>query len=366
MLLDVESADEVRAQIARILGSRTLRQAETLRRLFSCLAEKSLSGEAAELKEYSVGVDVFGKPPDYDPQKDASVRIQAGKLRQKLEEYYRTEGQKDPLVVEFPKGHFALKFTRRAAGPTPVVREMRLWRGLAAALALLWLASMTWFLLIRPAARNPLTAEQRAIWGPLTGGDRPLLLCLGTPLFIKESRGFHRSPKVNRWEEADDSADLEWLRPQILSGGAVPVHIYTGVGDAMGAVEVARLPSAAGIRFALRRSSAVSWEELSHSHIVFLGPPKYTPRLNEIPARMDLVMDGRRIRNLRPRAGEPEFLEGNWPDDSPYVVEDYALISRVPGVHGRSRYLILSASSTEGTAAAALYVTDPKFSAELV
>ncbi|NWF85499.1 MAG: hypothetical protein HXY18_16920 [Bryobacteraceae bacterium] len=233
-----------------------------------------------------------------------------------------------------------------------------------AGLWLLTVAGLMTYLAQRP---QRMTREQRAIWAPLLDEDRPVLLCLGTPLFIKDSsRGFFRSPRVNRWEEALQAPDLDWLKPRILSDDAVPVHIYTGVGDAMGAVEVARLLSAAGARFNVRRSSAVSWEELVHNHIVFLGPPKYTPRLNEIPLKLDLVMEGRQIRNLRPGAGEPSFLEGSWPDASPYIIEDYALISRVPGVHGRSRYIILSASSTEGTAAAALYVTDPKFTSEFV
>ncbi|MGQ9917848.1 MAG: hypothetical protein ACUVS7_10565 [Bryobacteraceae bacterium] len=366
MILDIESQDGPRSQIARILASQAFQRADALKRLLAYLAEKTLTGEAADLKEYSIGVDVFGKPPDYDPQKDASVRIQAGKLRQKLEEYYRGEGANDPVVVEFPKGHFLLRFTRR---PEPAQAHGR--TGLSSwwlvpAVAGGFLAGLLAFLWLGALRLPPLTEEQRAIWGPLIDGKRPVLLCLGTPLFIKDSRGFYRSPRVNRWEEAADSPDLLWLRPQILADRAVPVHIYTGVGDAIAAVEVARLLFAAGARFSVRRSSAVSWEELLHNHIVFLGPPKHTPRLNEIPVRLDLVMEGRRIHNLRPRDGESEWLEGNWPENSPHVLDDYALISRVPGVHGRSRYLILSASSTEGTAAAALFVTDPRFSAELV
>jgi hypothetical protein len=364
MLVDSDSGEASKEQVARILRSETLRQAETLKRLFAYLAEKSLSGEAAQLKEYAIGVDVFGKPADYDPQRDASVRIQAGKLRQKLEEYYRKEGQNDPVVVDFPKGHFELRFSPKTV-PAPAP-PLRAWKRMALALAGLWLVTVAAFLAWLARQPRDMTAEQRAIWAPLIEEDRPVLLCLGTPLFVKDARGFFRSPRVNRWEEALQAPELDWLKPQIQSDKAIPVHIYTGVGDAMAAVEVARLLSATGARFTVRRSSAVSWEELVHNHIVFLGPPKYTPRLNEIPVRLDLVMEGRQIRNLRPRAGEPAFLEGNWPDDSPHVIEDYALISRVPGVHGRTRYLILSASSTEGTAAAAQYVTEPKFASDFV
>lgn len=364
--MQAEHAPEeaARQQIDRILHSQTFRHAEGLRRLLGYLAEKSLAGEAAQLKEYSVGVDVFGKPVDYDPQKDASVRIQAGKLRQKLEEYYRREGAADPVLVEFPKGHFELLFVRNRPGPEAAPRTA-FWRRVALGLGAAWLITAGAFLLSRPGAPRAMSPELRALWLPLIEKDRPVVICLGTPLFFKFSQGFFRSPGINRWEEAEQAAGLEWLRPELETGKAQPVHIYTGVGDAMGAVEISRLLAAAGARFTIRRSSALGWDELAQHHIVFLGPPKYTPRLNEIPARLDLVMEGRRIHNLRPRAGEPEWLEGNWPETARHVVEDYALISRLPGVHGRTRYLILSASSTEGTAAAVLFVTDPKFAAEL-
>lgn len=365
MLLEADSAGEAREQVRRILASETLRHADSLKRLFAYLAEKSLAGEAAALKEYVVGVDVFGKPQDYDPQKDASVRIQTGKLRQKLEEYYFKEGACDPVRIEFPKGHFELHFRRNDAIQPGAVPQ-RQWKLAALVLGAAWVATCAAWFLWHAGLWEALTSEQRALWAPLISEDRPVLICLGTPLFVKGPPGFFRSPLVNRWEEALESPDLEWMRADIAAGRATPVHIYTGVGDAMAAAEITRLLTAAGARFLLRRSSALIWEDLAHHPIVFLGPPKYTPRINEIPVQRDLVMEGRRIRNLRPRPGEPETLEGSWPDHSPHVVEDYALISRVPGLHGRTRYLILSASSTEGTAAAAQFVVDPKFAAELV
>jgi hypothetical protein len=365
MLIEPVSDDLAREQVDRILRSEVLRNAEALRRLFAYLAEKSLAGLAPRLKEYSVGVDVFGKPEDYDPQKDPSVRIQASKLRQKLEEYYLKEGQNDPVFIEFPKGHFQLQFRRREEA-VPAGAPRWKWKTVALALAAAWGITLAAFLLPRAFRPSPLTPEQRAIWSPLLEGNRPLVLCLGTPLFIKTEQGFFRSPQINRWEEVQESASLGWLKAELASGGAKEVHIYTGFGDALGALEIARLVCAAGRSFLVRRSSALSWDELLNVNVVFLGPPKYTPRINEIPAPMDFVMEGREIRNLRPKPGEPASFQGNWPNDSPYVTEDYALISRIPGLHGRGRYLILSASSTEGTAAAALYVTDPKFASELV
>ena len=106
---------EMKAEVDRILQSETLRHAEALRRLLAYLAEKSASGEADHLKEYTVGVDAFGKPAEYDPRHDSIVRLQAGRLRQKIAEYYRTEGKDDPIIIDLPKGHFRLQCETRSS-----------------------------------------------------------------------------------------------------------------------------------------------------------------------------------------------------------------------------------------------------------
>ena len=99
----VITAQEVAAEVARVAGSRTLRGNETLQRLLTYLADRTLDGSAEALREYKIGVEVFGRPADFDPQEDASVRVQIGRLRQNLEEFYRTEGATDPILIELPK-----------------------------------------------------------------------------------------------------------------------------------------------------------------------------------------------------------------------------------------------------------------------
>ena len=83
------------------------------RNLLQYLAEKSLSGTADSLKEYTVGLDVFAKPASYDPRQESVVRMHVARLRQKLAEYYRTEGVDDPVIVDVPKGGFRVTFETR-------------------------------------------------------------------------------------------------------------------------------------------------------------------------------------------------------------------------------------------------------------
>ena len=108
-------------QIERILQSETLRSSEALRRLFRYLADKTLDGQADQLKEYTVGIEGLGKPATYDPRQESIVRIQAARLRQKLSDYYHGEGKLDPIVVELPKGHFKLRFGTGADRAEPEI-----------------------------------------------------------------------------------------------------------------------------------------------------------------------------------------------------------------------------------------------------
>src|SRR5450759_609688 len=108
-----------RVEFQRVLESESFRNSDSLRRLLSYVAERSLNRTADGLKEYVIGVDVFGKPPSYDPQKDASVRVQISRLRQKLDEYYKGEGSGTPYRLVLPKGHFTIRFEPRQSEAAP-------------------------------------------------------------------------------------------------------------------------------------------------------------------------------------------------------------------------------------------------------
>src|ERR1700730_16327244 len=107
-------------QVQRIIQSKAFRTSEVHRNLLHYLAEKSLSGTADSLKEYTVGLDVFAKPASYDPRQESVVRMHVARLRQKLVEYYRTEGVNDAVMVDVPKGGFRVTFEQREIALDPV------------------------------------------------------------------------------------------------------------------------------------------------------------------------------------------------------------------------------------------------------
>jgi serine/threonine-protein kinase len=90
-----------------VLGSATFQQVDRLKRFLQFIVTEQLEGRGDGLKEYVVGVQVFGKDSSFDPRTDPIVRVQARRLRARLDRYYRAEGHADDLIIELPKGGYS-------------------------------------------------------------------------------------------------------------------------------------------------------------------------------------------------------------------------------------------------------------------
>jgi Tol biopolymer transport system component len=167
---EVPAADAIRAQLQAILNSPPFLRSQRLRRFLTFLVDESLEGRGSQLKEYTIGVAVFDRRPDYDPQTDPTVRVHAGKLRDRLREYYLTDGRDAVVRIELVKGSYAPVFetTRSAAiettGATAISPGRR--RGAAVVIAAVLIAGLGaayW------SRRSPPTVlPSRADWVQLT------------------------------------------------------------------------------------------------------------------------------------------------------------------------------------------------------
>jgi hypothetical protein len=108
------SVEEIQEQLQRILHSDTLRNSYTLQQLLQFLGMRAIQGSAEGLKEYTIGVEAFGRKPEFDPKTDTIVRVQTHRLRQKLKEYYEKEGLHDSVLIKIPRGHYSPSFELRA------------------------------------------------------------------------------------------------------------------------------------------------------------------------------------------------------------------------------------------------------------
>ncbi len=108
----------VRSHLAQILASPAFATAKSAGRFLRYVVEETLAGHGGQLKEYVIGVEVFGRGEGFDPRADAVVRVEATRLRQRLREYYRSDGRSDRIAIEIPKGGYIPVF--RSLGPATV------------------------------------------------------------------------------------------------------------------------------------------------------------------------------------------------------------------------------------------------------
>ena len=150
--------DEIRCQLDRILASEPFVNSDRLSRFLRYVVERTLSGEGDRLKEYVIGTEVFERGEQYDPRVDSIVRVEAGRLRAKLDEYYNGPGCDDPVVIRMRRGGYTPAFESRAVSPARPDRRMLPVAGAAAALLLAGIAA--WGTLFWAAAARPFGSAQ--------------------------------------------------------------------------------------------------------------------------------------------------------------------------------------------------------------
>jgi hypothetical protein len=349
----VSELDAKQVQIQRIVQSKAFKTSEVHRNLLLYLAEKSLAGTAQNLKEYTVGLDVFGKPASYDPRQESVVRMHVGRLRQKLTEYYRTDGQADPIIVELPKGAFTLTFAARpAVGAAPgdaasswtiSTREIALAGSLLLAIVF---AGYFGLKLVRvektAAATSPLpwTSDLQQLWGPLLSSDRPLMVTLSTDPFHASAQGV------------------------AASVGASGV---TGVGTANAAFLLGQFLGQRKRNVFPIRSDLLSMGEIAMGDVIFVGSTVGKPQIQAIPpVEQPFVLTPEGVKNLKPAAGEPAFLADALSKAGQDFEESHALISNLPGLYGNGKILYLAGNTIASVMGAVQALTDPDLARQLV
>lgn len=326
------ASEATQAQLERILQNKALRLSEVQRRLLTYLADKSLAGEADDLKEYAIGVDAFGKPPSYDPRQESVVRMHVARLRQKLADYYRSEGADDPILVDLPKGSFKVTFEPRSAAlpATPVAVEKPAERrtpvlyaaGLVVLVAVLLYSAVHISRAERTASDLPpgWSPDLQQLWAPLLTPARPLALCIAEASF----------------------------------------------GTASGAFRLGQFLGARKPDLLVTRGNQLSMPEIAMDNLIFLGPATGNRQIQALPAVQQIVLEPDGIRNLNPRPGEPAFLSDRVAQNTPGVEESHALISHTPGLYGSGDILYLSGNQVSSVMAAVKAFTDPNIARSLV
>ncbi len=380
-------------QVERVLHSEELRGSEVLRRLLKFLAEKSVSGEADELKEYVVATDGLGKPASYDPRHNSAVRIQVGRLRQKLADYYRREGQEDPVVIEVPKGHFKLKYElregsgARSAGLSPEAapieskRRKSLWAAtsgmrlasMAAGIAMAIAVGVAYYW-ARPAGAKATSisytpswnTDLEELWRPFIATNRPMIVAIEDPLFVEldgRKGVYYRDKTLNTWSEIKSSPTVEALRGALKNHELAPSRYYTAFGEVDASFLLARLLGSKVQNLSVVKTTDLSLRELADNNVVFVGVENifFNEQIQAAPVETPLQPVHEGIRNLHPGPNEPETFVDEYSTAPTEEGVAYALVTHLPGPLGGNDVESFTSSRAAGYVAAVKAFTDPLF-----
>jgi hypothetical protein len=382
------------AQVQRILHSDELRTSEVLRQLLKYLMEKALSGDADQLKEYTVAIDGLGKSSNYDPQHNSAVRIQVGRLRQKLAEYYRGEGKDDTVLIDLPKGRFKLTCELRSTPSStstnpvlpPAVTPDRpannglqigslgflLWLALTFAVTLCAvLLTLRWSPGAGKSASQSITPELQSLWEPFLDSKRPLVISIEDPLFVelRSSPGiYYRDRSLNRWADVLTSPAVTGIQTVLKNNDIQPSRYYTTFGEANASFLIGKLLGPHTQNISLVKSSQISFQQLADNNVLFVGVQNlfFDEKLQELPIAAQLVPVLEGIRNVHPGPGEPALFIDQYSTAPAEQGVVYALVTRLPGPLGNSDVESFTSNRSAGYLGAVQWFTDPSFARKLV
>jgi len=338
------SPEQVREQLDRILRSGSFRNAPALQRLLQYVTSKSAEGQLTHLKEYTIGIDVFGRGNSYDPKIDPVVRVEMHRIRQKLREYYKTEGANDPIFVEIPTGHYvpsigirsSLVLTQKGLSetadpaPSPIDRLPGAANGKAAVatestrrflqlfathpIAAIGVLCLVAALVVSGAlikarwpdlgiahrAASPSASDSsipnpgdavRDFWAAFLGKDQQPIIGYANAIFLIDRTNdlfrFRSGASDNRGSPVDAHLARQFASNPSLVAKAGPLfyeYSYTGTGDMEAVWRITRLFSRMGYDTTLKRSRLVTIHDLQEHNVILVGSSFQNDAVAKLPS----------------------------------------------------------------------------------
>jgi hypothetical protein len=329
----------VLAQLERILGSPSFRNSKRYSRFLRYLVEQTLAGSAGVLKERMLGVDVFGRPAEYDNYSDPVVRMAAGEVRKRIAQYYHDPGRERELRIDLPLGSYVPEFIETVLPPEqsappaipatpaavlPARRPVRLLTGIACA-AVMVAALALWHPWVRPGAFEK-------FWQPFLDRGSPVIICVARLRF---------GGTAPNQPTASLPAFLAWS-------------------DSSTATKVASLIASTAHSYQLKRDDDLTFEDLRRGPSILIGAfnDVWTLRLTE-NLRFEFQNEGtlRWIgdrNNPASRAWSTDFSSAARP-------RDFAVVSRLLSSRSGRPVLTIAGIGPSGTEIAGEFVANRAF-----
>jgi len=379
---------EKREELSRILSSKFLSNSPKKTRFLEFVCEQTFVGNGDKLNEYQIGVEVYERGVDFNPQRDPIVRVQAHEIRRLLKKYYEEDGKMSPLRMDLPAGHYVPIFTRNSEQelveeesrnsslPPQRLRSDRLPWALTAGFGVLSVALAGLLVLSWTARSGPshspgasLPESLQWFWEPfLATGEGPLITIPNHPLLRAAHDGDspqtladgHEIPKSSL-PEFRDTIHFHELKRFIF----VPsLTDFTSVGETLGLVNLCEMFATVGQKCRVQQSRLVNLDEIKADNAILLGGNQAWS------GRVFLNLEGFQFQggiifNRNPRPGEQAEYKPEFDSVTNHLTRDYALILMLPNETNDKRVLLIYGIYTQGSQAAIEYLTNPERMSEL-
>jgi hypothetical protein len=285
--------------------------------------------------EYAIGVDVFGRRPDFDPKTDATVRVQISRLRQRLKDFYEQEGKDVTRRIHIPMGEYRIEVVESPSVPIPSVEPApprpprKSWVYYVIGVQAVAIVVLLVYGLTRTTAPDgPLSLHP--FWERSVQVGKPIHIIVPAPQFF----GWEGLPyvirdfNVNSAEQAGSSTFFDLLRKKY--GPLQTIQLYTVASDTLAASSVSRYLQDRGVHANVLDSPAATMDLLAtQDTIVFVGPGTMSQLSPLTDTNFYLKPGGRGVLNRKPAPGEPPIYSDI--AHAPLRATSHGVIARLPG-----------------------------------
>jgi hypothetical protein len=352
--------EAIRNQMERMLANPLFKNSKRYPNLLRYIVEHTLAGFPAELKERTLGVEVFGRQPDYDTNADPVVRATAGEIRKRIAQYYHEHGHETEIRIDLLPGSYVPEFEIRPAktAPIPLVvpvraRRKREWIGGLVALVVLLIAAI-WF---KPWVAH--TALDR-FWGPVLDSSSTVLLCVGQRQFLGTSPERRQKPDPDLPHALEANGGPE--RPITLFELYYMGSQNVAFSDVRTLGRLTGLLQSNGKSHRIFGESSTTFADLRSGPVVLIGAfnNDWTMRLMG-PMRFSFERDNDIFWIKDSQNPSRKDRAVNYTTPYLQVTEDYALISRVLEPTTERMVVVAGGLTGYGTIAAGEFLTNPVY-----
>ena len=357
------SRETALAQLSKILDSLQFRSSKRCSTFLRYVVEHAADNHIESLKERSLGVEVFGRDPNYDTNQDPVVRSTAGEVRKRLAQYYLEAGHRDEIRISLPPGsynpeiHPSPERTVIAVVAPTVIRSRR-WPWIAA--GGIAVSALVAVLMLAPFRRTDLDR----FWAPMVEPSSPVVMCVGQPKAYKFRSNTMR--EVEAWIDKSSKGENPAALASIPFSEIRPVWDHNiSLVDAQAMLPLCQLLTRKGKKVEIRGGRVSSLADLRGKPCIFIGAfnNDWTLRLTsdlrfyfEPESNSDsMVIRDRQDSNRKDWTGSR-----NWPAPAD-LASDYAIVSRMFNPTIEQTVVSVAGASGYGTYAGGEFLTNEEY-----